>query len=82
MKNKFFKYCIALFFLCSSTMLFAQPGSGSDNGGVDGDGTGDTTPGEPMPIDDYVGILAVIGMSYVLIKVKPNQKKQNPSLDK
>lgn len=80
MKNKFFKYCIALFFLCSSTMLFAQPGSGSDNGGVDGDGTGDSTPG--TPIDDYVGIMTMIGISYVLIKVKPNQKEQNPSLDK
>ena len=80
MKHNFFKYCIALFFLCYSNIMFAQPGTGSDNGGVDDNGSGDSTPG--TPIDDYVGIMALIGMSYVLIKVKPNQKEKNPSLDK
>jgi len=77
MKNNFLKYCIALFFLCTSTFMFAQPGSGSDNGGVDNNGTGDTTPG--APIDDYVGILALVGLSYVLFKVKTNQKEAKAS---
>jgi hypothetical protein len=77
MKNKFLKYCIALFFLCSSSIMFAQPGSGSDNGGVDDNGSGDSTPG--APIDDYVGILAIVGLSYVLIKVKANQKEEKVS---
>jgi len=74
MKNKFLKYCIGLFFFCSSTMVFAQPGTGSDNGGVDDTGSGDTTPG--APIDDYVGILALVGLSYVLIKVRTNTKTE------
>lgn len=74
MKNKFLKYCTALFFLCSSSIMFAQPGSGSDNGGVDDNGSGDSTPG--APIDNYVGVLAIVGLSYVLYKVKANQKEE------
>ncbi|WP_218043790.1 hypothetical protein [Flavobacterium franklandianum] len=57
--------------------MFAQPGSGSDNGGVDDNGSSDST---PLPIDDYVGVLALLGISYVLIKVKANPKEENPSL--
>ena len=77
MKNIYLKYCIALFFLCTSTIMFAQPGTGSDNGGVDNNGTGDTTPA--APIDDYVGVLALVGLSYVLFKVKANQKEEKAS---
>jgi hypothetical protein len=77
MKNKFLKYCIALFFLCSSSIMFAQPGSGSDNGGVDDNGSGDSTPA--APIDNYVGVLAIVGLSYVLYKVKANQKEEKVS---
>ncbi|QBN20092.1 hypothetical protein [Flavobacterium nackdongense] len=74
MKNKFLKYCIALFFIGSTTIAFAQPGTGSDNNGIDDNGGADSTPA--TPIDDYVGILTLVGLSYVLYKVKTNQKEE------
>jgi hypothetical protein len=54
MKTNLLKYYVAAFYFCSTFMMVAQPGAGSDNGGVDGDGTGDVTPG--APIDDYVWV--------------------------
>lgn len=68
MKNNFLKYYITAFFFCSSFMIYAQPGSGSDNGGIDDDGSSDTT---PAPIDDYVVVLALVGLALVFIKVRP-----------
>jgi hypothetical protein len=73
MKNKLIKYYIAAFCFCSTSILFAQPGTTDTNNDLEG--TGDTTP--TAPIDDYVGILALVGLSYVLIKVRANQKPEN-----
>jgi hypothetical protein len=74
MKNIFIKYYIGVFYLCSTLVLFAQPGTGSDNGGVDGDGTGDVTPASP--IDDYLWLLAVISLFFVFMKFKSMQDKK------
>jgi hypothetical protein len=72
MKNKFLKYCTAVLFLCTSTIVFAQPGDNDGGGGLEGN--------DPAaPIDDYVGILALAGFSYVLYKVKANQKEEKVS---
>ena len=70
MKNNILKLYIIAFYLCATFVTFAQtgPGSGSDNGGVDNDGTGDATP--ITPIDDYVWVLAVIGLFFVLLKFR------------
>jgi hypothetical protein len=68
MKTNLLKYCVAAFYFCSTFMMVAQPGAGSDNGGVDGDGTGDVTPG--APIDDYVWVLALIGLCYVFLRLR------------
>jgi len=73
MKNRLIKYYIAAFCFCSTSILFAQPGTKDTNNDLEG--TGDTTP--VAAIDDYVGILALVGLSYVLIKVKANQKPEN-----
>jgi hypothetical protein len=73
MKNRLIKYYIAAFCFCSTSILFAQPGTNDTNNDLEG--TGDTTP--VAAIDDYVGILALVGLSYVLIKVKANQKPEN-----
>ena len=71
MKNTALKYYIAAFYLCSTFVLFAQPGDTAP-GGLEGDG--DTTPG--APIDDYVWVLAVIGLLFVFMKFRAIQKNR------
>lgn len=70
MKNRLLKYYIAAFCFCSTTILFAQPGVDDTAGGLES-----TDP--PAPIDDYVLVLALVGLSYVFIKVKANQRPEN-----
>lgn len=75
MKNTVLKYYIAAFYLCSTFVMFAQtPGTSSDNGGVEGDGTGDSTPS--AAIDDYVWVLAIIGLVFVFMRLKAIQSKK------
>jgi len=69
MKNNLLKYYITAFYLCSTFVLFAQPGTG--NGGTgDGalEGDGDVTPA--APIDDYVWVLAAIGLLFVFLRFR------------
>jgi hypothetical protein len=69
MKNNVLKYYIAAFYLCSTFVLFAQPGDGNGETGDAGlEGGGDTTPG--APIDGYVWVLTAIGLVYVLLRVR------------
>ena len=75
MKNNVLKFYIATFYLCSTFVMVAQPGAGSDNGGVDGDGTGDVTPG--APIDDYIWVLALIGLVFVFLKYRAIYKQRS-----
>lgn len=76
MKNSLLKSYISAFYLCSTFVMFAQPGDG--NGGTgDGslDGTdGDTTPA--APIDDYVWILALIALLFAFMKIRAIQNKK------
>lgn len=70
MKKNLLKYYIATFYLCSTFAMFAQdPGTG---GGVENDGSTDTTPA--APIDDYVWVLALIGLVFVFMKFRAIQK--------
>ncbi len=72
MKNNVLKYYIAAFYLCSTFTMFAQdPGAG---GGVDNDGTTDQTPA--APIDDYVWVLALVGLLFVFMKFRAIQKRK------
>ena len=73
MKNNLLKYYIAAFFLCSTFVMFAQVDPGTD-GGVENDGSVDTTPA--APIDDYVWILALIGLVFVFLKFRAIQNKK------
>ena len=72
MKNTVLKYYIAVFYLCSTFVLFAQPGGNDTGGGLEGDG--DATPG--APIDDYVWVLALIGLLFVFMKFRAIQKNR------
>lgn len=72
MKNNLLKYYIAAFYLCSTFIMFAQdPGTG---GGIENDGTEDATPA--APIDDYVWVLALIGLVFVFLKFRAIQNRR------
>jgi hypothetical protein len=74
MKNTVLKYYIAAFYLCSTFVLFAQPGDGNGESGDAGlEGGGDTTPG--APIDDYVWVLALVGLLFVFLKFRAIYKQ-------
>jgi len=66
MKNKVLKFYIVAVYLFSTVVMFgADPGADNDTGTMEGDG--DNT---GMPIDDYVYVLAVIGLLFVFIKFR------------
>lgn len=73
MKNNLLKYYIAAFYILSTFIAVAQPGSGSDNGGIDDTGAGDTTPS--AAIDDYVWVIAAIALVYVFFKLRAFSKQ-------
>ena len=72
MKNTTLKYYITAFYLCSTFVLFAQPGGNDAGGALEGDG--DATPG--APIDSYIWVLAIIGLILVFIKFRAIQKNR------
>lgn len=68
MKTNVLKYYIAAVYFCSSFALFAQPGDDDIGGGLqDGDPT--------APIDDYVWVLALIGLLFVFYKFRAMHKQ-------
>ena len=72
MKNTVLKYYIALFYLCSTFIMVAQPGGNDTGGGLEGDG--DATPG--APIDDYIWVLLALGLLFVFMKFRAIQKNR------
>jgi hypothetical protein len=70
MKNNLLKYYITAFYLCSTFVLFAQPGT-DDN---DSDLEGTDTPA--APIDDYVWVLALVGLVFIFLKLRSGLAKQ------
>lgn len=67
MKTKFLKYYTIAIYLCSTFVMFAQPGD-NDTGGTINDG--DPT----APIDDYIWVLALVGLFFVFMKFRAIQK--------
>jgi hypothetical protein len=76
MKKQFNKYYIAFFYLCTNLALFAQPGS--NNGSSDLE-SGDAA---PAPINNYLWILAFIGVLFVFMKLRSFFIKENSNLKK
>jgi len=74
MKNNVLKYYIAAFYLCSTFVMFAVPGTGNGETG-DGAVEGADAPAA-APIDDYVWILALIGLVFVFMKFRAIQKNK------
>jgi len=68
MKNTFSKYYFALFYLGSTFVMFAQPGTEDDNGNLE-----DT---DPLPIDNYIWVLALIALVFVFMKIRAIQKNR------
>jgi hypothetical protein len=73
MKNNLLKIYIVAFYLCSTFIMFAQPGS-NDTGGTLEDTTGDTTPG--APIDDYLWVLVFVGLAFAIVKLRTTYKQE------
>jgi hypothetical protein len=67
MKNNLLKYYITAVYLSSTLVLFAQPGS-NDIGGILED------PDAPAaPIDEYMVVLALVGLIIVFMKYRYNR---------
>jgi hypothetical protein len=72
MKNLFNKYYIAFFYICSNFMLFAEPGTGNDTGDLE------NVDAPAAPINDYLWILALIGIIFIFMKLKAIQVNKIP----
>ena len=71
MKTNLLKYYLVASCLCSDfVMLAQQPGSDDNNGGLE-----DVDP--VAPIDDYILVLAAIGLIYVFWKLKVFYGQEN-----
>lgn len=64
MKTIFLKYYVTAFYFCSTFMAFAQPGTNDDSSGLEGAET------PAAPIDDYVWVLALVGLIFVFMKLR------------
>lgn len=72
MKNNILKYYIAASYFCSTFVMFGQtdPGTGTPGGSVE-----DTDPAT-TPIDDYIWVLALVGLFFVFLKFRGMQKNR------
>lgn len=70
MKKYYNTLYVTFFFLCANVAMFAQPGSGN--------GTNDLeTPDIAAPIDDYILILALVGLVFVFMKFNSFSRQKN-----
>jgi hypothetical protein len=70
MKNNISKYYITSFIFCYNIAMFAQPAPGNDTGDLEG------TDAPASPIDNYIWVLALVGLIYVFIKLRDFQNKK------
>jgi hypothetical protein len=64
MKNNIFKIYTVAFYLCSTIVAFAQPGTGSN----------EIEPLESedpiVPINNYIWVLAILGVTFVFLRFR------------
>ncbi len=72
MKNNLLKFYTLAFYFASTFILFAQstPGANDEGGTMESDEVA-------APIDDYVWILAVIGLLFVFYRLRSFAKQAN-----
>jgi hypothetical protein len=68
MKNNLLKYYIAVFYFCSTFVMFADPGIDDEDGALE-----NVDPA--APIDDYVWVLFAIGILFVFLKFRALYKQ-------
>lgn len=73
MKNLFNKYYVAFFYLCSTFMVFAEPGDGNDTNDLE------NVDAVAAPINDYLWVLALAGLIFVFMKLKSVKIKMDQS---
>ena len=69
MKNQFKKYYTTIFLLCSSFILFAEPGAGNDTNDLE------SIDAPAASINDYLWILAVVGVVFAFYFFKKKREK-------
>lgn len=68
MKTNLLKYYIAAFYFCSTFVMLAQPSQEAEGESLQGE--------EPAaPIDDYVWVLALVGLLFVFLKFRAMYKQ-------
>ena len=72
MKTNLLKYYITAFYIFSTFVMVAQPGTGN---GETGDGALEGADAPAAPIDDYVWVLALIGLLFVFLKFRTLYKR-------
>jgi hypothetical protein len=70
MKTNLLKYYVAAFYFCSTFVLFAQPGTDDQGGGLEGD----DVPG--VPIDDYIWEIGLLGLILAILKLRIMYKNE------
>lgn len=74
MKNNVLKYYITAFYLCSTFTMFAIPGSGNDE--VEEEDALEAADAVAAPIDDYLWVLALIGLVFIFMKYRAMQNQK------
>jgi hypothetical protein len=70
MKNNLLKFYTLAFYFASTFILFAQPGTEDNTGTMEGEEVA-------APIDDYVWVLAIIGLLFVFYRLRAFAQQRN-----
>ncbi len=74
MKNNLLKIYTATFYFCSTFVMNAQQPGADDSGGILEGTSGDTTPA--APIDDSIWILMLIGLTFIILKIRASYRQE------